>query len=589
MPFVHPIAFSIYILLLFVAPSAAFSIQDDSTKLVVFRDALNQDTLGNMAADTLPLFSKRMHVNFQDNLSNEATEKISLYPQLPAFLLYSSTFFFPEHQHFYYRSKAPLTEASYIIASNKEQVFRVLHNQNIKKGLHFFIAYHKIRSEGFYQHQLSDRDAISLGIKINNIENRYQALISGNYTDRYREENGGLNDTLFDQREFSNNRLYSVAMVDGISHHRNWSGEFRQKFYLNPNRKLSVEHQFRYDYRGFTYTGIAQNGYYQNIYLDSSSTQDHSFSESYRNIAMLRWQNRKWNLTSGTGWRSSVYHGEGIGMEGNIFFVKAIAQYADEHTEWNVDGEYYLNDHHSGDFKAELDYTRKLKSDAYRISFKGVAQRNSPYLNAVYYLSNHFFWTAVYEPTNAYSAELACAFHKERIKLTAYNYSVENGLYLDSLSVFRQHNDFAHVTGLKLDVLFSLSKHIHFKGDFLLQYSKENPVYRLPLFATSSSLYYSGKAWSMKYRTGIHFNYHTSYYGNSFNPALSAFYFQQNTLVGNYPMIDVFFETKIKTVDAFFAVHHVAEGLLGTDYYNAPGFPMTDRLFRFGIKWTFIN
>ena len=54
-------------------------------------------------------------------------------------------------------------------------------------------------------------------------------------------------------------------------------------------------------------------------------------------------------------------------------------------------------------------------------------------------------------------------------------------------------------------------------------------------------------------------------------------------------MLDFIAKTSIKTVTIFFMLSHLNSGLMGYNYFSALHFPSPDRLFKFGLRWTFLN
>jgi hypothetical protein len=93
----------------------------------------------------------------------------------------------------------------------------------------------------------------------------------------------------------------------------------------------------------------------------------------------------------------------------------------------------------------------------------------------------------------------------------------------------------------------------------------------------------------MDLNIGANVNYFSSYNAPVYLPALNSFGIQNGNKFGNYPMVGVFMEGRVRTVRYYLALDHVLEGVLERNYFAFPGYPMVDRLFRFGLSWTFIN
>ncbi len=111
-------------------------------------------------------------------------------------------------------------------------------------------------------------------------------------------------------------------------------------------------------------------------------------------------------------------------------------------------------------------------------------------------------------------------------------------------------------------------------------------------FMLTSSLFNN----SLFFQTGATFFYFTEFYADQFNPLLSEFVSQNNTKIGNYPRVDVFFNAKIQSSRIFLKLENVSapiKHLINIDapynYYSGPYVPYRDFSVRFGIIWNFFD
>jgi hypothetical protein len=86
---------------------------------------------------------------------------------------------------------------------------------------------------------------------------------------------------------------------------------------------------------------------------------------------------------------------------------------------------------------------------------------------------------------------------------------------------------------------------------------------------------------------GLNFFYNTSYYADSYNPALRSFYLQDKKEIGNYLYMDVFINLKIQRARIFVTYTHFNAAFMGKTYFTTPSYPMQDGAFRFGVSWRF--
>ena len=114
--------------------------------------------------------------------------------------------------------------------------------------------------------------------------------------------------------------------------------------------------------------------------------------------------------------------------------------------------------------------------------------------------------------------------------------------------------------------------------------------FRVPDIITRNSLYFSSfvfKGKPMYLQTGVTLKYFSSFKANAYNPLLSEFVLQNNTQIGNYPILDFFANAQIKRTRLFLKVENFSAGFTGRKYYAAPNYPYRDLTVRFGLVWNF--
>jgi hypothetical protein len=114
--------------------------------------------------------------------------------------------------------------------------------------------------------------------------------------------------------------------------------------------------------------------------------------------------------------------------------------------------------------------------------------------------------------------------------------------------------------------------------------------FRVPDIITRNSLYYSSyvfKGKPMYLQTGVTVKYFSAFKANAYNPLLSEFVLQNNTQIGNYPILDFFANAQIKRTRLFLKVENFSASFTGRNYYSAPNYPYRDLTVRFGLVWNF--
>jgi len=115
-------------------------------------------------------------------------------------------------------------------------------------------------------------------------------------------------------------------------------------------------------------------------------------------------------------------------------------------------------------------------------------------------------------------------------------------------------------------------------------------VFNVPEFITRQSLYYQDHIFknALFFQTGVNLKYFTKYNSNGYDPVLAEFYVQNEQEIGNFPMVDLFFNAKIRQTRIFVTWEHFNALFSNTkQYFSAPGYPYRDSLIRFGLVWDF--
>ena len=89
---------------------------------------------------------------------------------------------------------------------------------------------------------------------------------------------------------------------------------------------------------------------------------------------------------------------------------------------------------------------------------------------------------------------------------------------------------------------------------------------------------------------GVDCKYHTSYYAEAYQPATLSFHTQDEVKVGNYPLMNVYANMKMKMVRFYVMYTHFNQGLFGgNNYFLMPNYPYNPAMLQFGLCVDFAN
>lgn len=183
--------------------------------------------------------------------------------------------------------------------------------------------------------------------------------------------------------------------------------------------------------------------------------------------------------------------------------------------------------------------------------------------------------------------------------------SVENHIYFQHpsqinyekrffmIAVPQQAQKHAHIIALDNTLNFAMGAYLHWDNEltFTKVLGPKAKVFSVPSFMINSKLYYAQKATSgnAAMETGIDLHWKSSYKADGYDPVTQQFYFQDEFTVYHYPVIDLFFNFRIKTLSAFLKVSHLNEDLPLPGYFTTPFYPGQRRALDIGLIWSFFD
>jgi hypothetical protein len=93
----------------------------------------------------------------------------------------------------------------------------------------------------------------------------------------------------------------------------------------------------------------------------------------------------------------------------------------------------------------------------------------------------------------------------------------------------------------------------------------------------------------LQLQVGSNIFYNTAFYGNAYNPVSRLFYLQNQTLIGNYPLAEVFVTALVKKASFYVKFGHINANLINSGFYYTPGYPLPLRALYLGLRWRMYN
>ena len=580
--------FFLNILLFFVFFSLA---NEDSAKYVfLFKKKENQIFLYN---DTNLFLIHQYKQNFQNFYSYGG---ISFTPSVSLFIDDIREPFWTNSIDLYYlnvvnkycRAYKPYTSIFFVtnfVKLYNEEYIKAIHSQNFLPNLNLYF-------EGMYNNQkntvpLHETSSNYIYLSSNFDKSRikaYSYFLRANFKVK---EIGGVQNIadLFENNLPIQNSLIFLTNASNYWATSKFFSEFTY-ILLNKDSSLNIIPVLRleYDKRKKIYNDLPSD-FYLNIFIDSTKTYDSlSFLKFNNSIGFIF--SHKINLSLKFGHKYYSFFDNLKNFNGSSNYLNlSLINNLSSITNFVFDFIYYLNGYYKKSYSLNILVSKKIFSKEFILT-----------INNEIFPNDYFFQNLC---VNNY------CFQKNLGKkiINAIEVKVKN----DSLDFnfnlfFKFFKNFAVLNGYPLPININLGtigayierfycfKNFKLYKKLLLQKSTNN-IIDVPLLCAFSSLYYENMLFkkSLKFQVGIDLSYFTSFYSPIYIPSLGYFAYEQIRKIGNYPLINLFFDFNVKRANIFFLIEHLNYRLINGEASFLSFYPLQNRMLKFGVNWRFYN
>ncbi|WP_157961135.1 putative porin [Lutibacter citreus] len=362
--------------------------------------------------------------------------------------------------------------------------------------------------------------------------------------------------------------------------------------------ELNLGHIFTYETKHYRFTKSSAGSVFGETF--GSSLSDHTSYQNMENQLYLELKTPKIGVlrTKINHYKYNYHYNSILYYDDLTIEDKLKGNTIAAGANWKTSiGKFYLdadaNSIISGDFtgssiKASLGFK---KDSVY--NFKGFAEvaSKSPSLNKILYQSSYkdYNWSNNFKNEDVKSLGVEFKLNKWGSINASYNL-IDNYTYFDTISKPTQASETLNYLKVKAHQYFTYKK---FTIDNTVMYQnvlEGESFFRVPQIVTRNTIYFSDyvfKGDPLYLQTGITFKYFTSFKSNAFNPLLNEFVLQDDTEIGNFPILDFFFNMQVRRTRIYLKVENFGASFLGRNYYSAPNYPYRDLTVRFGLVWNF--
>lgn len=534
---------------------------------------------------------------------------------LPRFAAQSHHFNYMDAEDiYYYNVPTPLTELYFKTAFEQGQQLDAFFTVNTNERFNFMVAYKGVRSLGKYQHILTSTGNLRFSTNYKTKNNRYRIRAHFTAQDILNQENGGLTETsklLFEANEgeftdrgrldvnFENaeNKLEGLRFFGVQEYDLLTQKDSTHYTSLTVGATLSYEDKYYSYYQESPFDGFGESY--------KTELNKRTKLEDFQARAHAEFTNDiLGDITAFIGYTDYNYGYNSIlelddgritnRLKGNL--VQAGASYEKEYRGFRLFGQGAINI--AGDLDAN--YLQGAASFDFNAENAVRAEINihsvAPNFNFLLYQSDYVNYNWQTNFNNVKTQELKFELKSKTLLDAEVSYTgIEDYAYFavkanDSTPTPHQYGDRVNYLKVKVGREFRFGK-FALNNTILYQNALSgDDVFNVPQLVTRQSLYFEDE-WFKKaafIQTGINFKYFTAYKMNGYDPVLAEFYVQNGEELGGFPLLDIFFQTKIRQTRIFFSYEHFNQLFNSTNtHYAAPGYPYRDAVIRFGLVWNF--
>lgn len=524
----------------------------------------------------------------------------------------------------YYHVPTPFSDIYFKTVMEQGQSVDALITLNTSKNFNISIAYKGIRSLGKYTNQLVSNGNLRLTASYKLPSGRFALNMHYVGQDFLNSENGGIttpSDFENGDAVYNNRARLQVYLTDAQSILKSKRFFFDHAFRVNTKdaqNNLYVIQRFNYEHKYFEYNQptlattlvINQVSTTFNRFGDAqvtASINDQATYDKLYNRAGIQYENK----SLGTVRFFIENYNYSFGYDNSRSINSLVIPKRIEATINTLGGEY---EYRKGSWKGFANLTNAISKQsirnlevkaAYALNDKNnfvfQYQNQSKLPNNNYILQqssyNNYNWNNSFknEKYNTLKAEA----NTQWVHATLQVATINDKLYFQDIQNVpnqqlvtpHQFSGTINYLSLKVDRDFKFKK---LGFDLTVLYQKVDQkqlILNVPELTARSSVYYHSYWFNkaMYVQTGLTANYFTKYYANDYNPVLGEFFVQTQKEIGNFPVVDVFFNARVRQTRIFFIAEHVNSLVSKNNFYAAPSMPYRDFIIRFGFVWNFFQ
>jgi hypothetical protein len=549
----------------------------------------------------------------------------------------------------YYRARVPVTTL-YLVTSFgnlSEQVFRIMHTQNIRPNWNVGVNYNRIGSLGTYARQHADHLGAAIFSWYESPNKRYNLLGNLFFNNLKSPENGSIkaNDVYTSSAVSAlGGRINLPVRLQNSRDNMRDNGFYLKQFYYlgrvdstatgtegvetNVRPTQRVAYTFFYNTTKYKFLQDETDPYkvFPDSYFDQGVSRDsmsvyhfqnelsYSFYLRSKSVSFVK-NELKLDLgikhdhysfsqyvrdTSAITGMPQLDKKQDQGFSDVTLKAKLGYRFSDR-MGLDADFQQIAVGHDFGDYLYDAKLNLSAGDKIGRIVLGAYTQNSSPPWMDTYWVSNHFIFknitnTGVSTFKNVKTTNLSFTYinDKQHFDIKAEYFLIDNYLYFEA----QQGGIDAHPVQLGAPINLikvSVGKNFiwgrwHFDNFGVYQKTDYQETLRTPEFYLYSSLSYNKMFFGvLNSSIGLNVRYNTPYTAPSYATGIGQFYNGPSVKFSSYPVGSVFAKATLKRTNIFVQYDYANQGVFSQGYYTVNRYPMPDATIKFGVLWYFYN
>ena len=511
----------------------------------------------------------------------------------------------------YYDVKTPTTSFIYHTAMRNGAALQSTYTQNIGKNFNFALEYMGLRSQGFYDNNLSANNNTLFSGHYKSKNNRYEFYAHYLHQNVNNEENGGIEDlSLFlgGNSDFNNRENLATNLTASNSRFGYRRYYFSHSFAPFDTEKFPFKIKHTIFHQGNKYyfnLASADSAFYGDL-VTGKDLGSKKYSKNLSNTVSLLFDKEKFSLEAGVRYQmiklgtnnaeldenpvQPYEYSEGrLGAVGNLkmnllekFALNAFLEYSNGKEFGN-----YLRSANNLKFEPIPGYF----VDAH-VNFQSAAPSFNYIINSSPVVD--FNWkNEGFKNQNVLDIGGKVGLKWFDSSLFVNYFAIDNYAYFDSNQLPQQSSSALNITQIGGEATFSYHKfYLNTKLAFQSNLTNKD-LYPVPHFIGRGNIYYQTKAFknAAEIMTGLKVYYFSKFASRDFSPVLNEFVLPNANAysIGGQPIADAYFNMKVKTMQFYIEAQHFTTTFMQNKSYTAPYYPIYDFRLNIGIVWNLFH